>query len=56
MQKKIIALFAVILFASFCTVHAGPWEDMAQLAKSIKQPSFPEKSFNIQKFGASEKN
>jgi polygalacturonase len=56
MQKKIFSLFAVILLASFCSVYAGPWEDMEQLAKSIKQPTFPDKSFNVLKFGAAEKN
>lgn len=56
MHKQVLSLFAVILLASFCSIHAGPWEDMDALSKSIKQPSFPNKSFNILKFGASETN
>lgn len=56
MQKKILSLFAVILLASFCTAHAGPWDDMEKLVQSIKQPSFPDKTYNIIKFGAAEKN
>ncbi|MBP1638911.1 MAG: glycoside hydrolase [Bacteroidetes bacterium] len=56
MYKKVLSLYVVVFLASFCSLYAGPWEDMNRLAQSIKQPSFPDKSFNVLKFGASEKN
>ena len=37
-------------------VLASPWDDMTQLANSIKHTSFPDKTFNIVKFGARENN
>ncbi|MBB3187968.1 glycoside hydrolase family 28 protein [Microbacter margulisiae] len=45
-----------LLILSLSSASASPWDDMTQLANSIKHTSFPNKTFNIVKFGARENN
>jgi len=54
MQHKFLSLLFMAILASCGSLFATPWDDMDLLAKSIKQTSFPEKSYNIVKFGAGE--
>ncbi len=57
MQKKLLSVicdnFSRIVFVALMQVPGRIWHSLPQC---IKQTSFPDKNFNVVKYGASEKN
>lgn len=56
--KRLPFLFVVLVFFLSCKnannkdVEKGPWLEMKQIVDNLKEPTFPNKNFNVVDFGA----
>lgn len=56
--KRLLFLFVVLAFFLSCknanneVVEKGPWLEMKQIVDNLKEPTFPNKNFNVADFGA----
>lgn len=54
MKKGILLLLSVVLSVPFVKAEIDPWEKSEEVLSAIKEPSFPDKIYNILDFGGKE--